>query len=121
MKGKKRLCKKALSLFLTVVMLMTCWVFVAPTKADAGQTSYKWKVQLKVRDSYDWKHNAMNVYVDYYTNNGYGSNYQNNGNSYFSVSKNQYENDSADYSFEGTSAGFPTRVRLSAMKNNNSI
>ncbi|MCI6772338.1 MAG: hypothetical protein MR567_10300, partial [Oscillospiraceae bacterium] len=121
MKGKKRLCKKALSLFLTVVMLMTCWVFVAPEKAAAGQTSYKWKVQLKVRDSYDWKHNAMNVYVDYYTNNGYGSNYQNNGNSYFSVSKNQYENDNADYTFEGTSAGFPTRVRLSAMKNNNSI
>ncbi|MGN1194987.1 MAG: hypothetical protein ACI4SB_05850, partial [Acutalibacteraceae bacterium] len=36
MKGKKHLCKKALSLFLTVVMLMTCWVFFAPTKADAA-------------------------------------------------------------------------------------
>lgn len=51
MKGKKRLCKKALSLFLTVVMLMTCWVFVAPTKADAASAgSYVIKITYDIID-----------------------------------------------------------------------
>ncbi len=51
MKGKKRLCKKALSLFLTVVMLMTCWVFFAPTKADAASAgSYVIKITYDIVD-----------------------------------------------------------------------
>ena len=51
MKGKKRLWKKALSLFLTVVMLMTCWVFFAPTKADAASAgSYVIKITYDIVD-----------------------------------------------------------------------
>lgn len=107
---------------MAALMLMSCWVFFAPTKAEAASAgSYKWKVTLYVEENYDWKHDAQNIYVDYYTNNGYGSDMQNDGNSYFHVNKNQYENDKANYSFEGTSKGFPVRVRLSAMKNKNNM
>lgn len=117
----KKQLRKGLSLFLAVMMLMSAWVWVAPEKAEAAEGGYKWKVTLYVEENYDWKHDAMNIYVDYFTKNGYGSNWQNDGTSYFSVTKNQYENDKANYSFTGTSKGFPTRVRLSAMKNKNSV
>ena len=117
----KKQLRKGLSLFLAVMMLMSAWVWVAPEKAEAAEGGYKWKVTLYVEENYDWKHDAMNIYVDYFTKNGYGSNWQNDGTSYFSVTKNQYENDKANYSFTGTSKGFPTRVRLSAMKNKNSF
>ena len=32
----KKQLKKSLALFLAVLMLMTCWVWVAPQKAEAG-------------------------------------------------------------------------------------
>lgn len=125
MKTKRGYFKKTLSLILSLLLVVGTFCFFNPftaTEADAATAgSYKWKVTLYVEDDYDWKHDAMNVMVDYYTKNGYGSNYQNDGSSYFYVWKNQYENDNANYSFEGTSKGFPTRVRLSAMKNNNKL
>ena len=125
MKTRRDIPKKVLSLMLSLLLVAGTFCFFNPfktTEAEAATAgSYKWQVQLKVRDDYDWKHDAMNVYVDYYTNNGYGSDMQNNGNSYFHVNKNQFENDNADYTFEGWSAGFPVRVRLSAMKNKNSM
>ncbi|MGN1443435.1 MAG: hypothetical protein ACI4XE_06265, partial [Acutalibacteraceae bacterium] len=93
MKGKKRLCKKALSLFLTVVMLMTCWVFFAPTKADAATAgSYYVKVNYKVtndageydntytgKSSFDTSkdtNNRAGFSIFYKTNNGTGSEYE---------------------------------------------
>lgn len=121
----KKYLKKSLSVFMAFLMVLSCFVFAPEMftfEADAAVGgSYQWHVDLYVEDDYDWKHNDMNVYVDYYTNNGYGSNYQNDGTSYFHVNKNQFASNGANYSFEGTSKGFPTRVRLSAMKNNNSI
>ena len=33
---KKNYFKKSLSLILTVLMIMSCWVFVAPTEAEAA-------------------------------------------------------------------------------------
>lgn len=121
----KKYLKKTLSVFLSFLMVLSCFVFAPEMftiKADAAKAgTYKWKVTLYVEEDYDWKHDAMDVKVDYYTNNGYGSDMQNDGTSYFHVNKNQYENDKANYSFEGTSKGFPVRVRLSEMKNKNSI
>lgn len=124
--SKNKGVKKTLAVFLAALMVMSCWVFTPISfKAEAATMTsdgyYEWKVTLYVEEDYDWKHDAMNVYVDYYTDNGYGSNFQNDGTSYFYVYKNQYENDKAAYDFYGTSKGFPTRVRLSAMRNNNSI
>lgn len=107
---------------MAALMLMSCWVFFAPTKAEAASAgSYKWKVTLYVEEDYDWKHDAQYISVGYYTNNGYGTNWQYDDDSRFWVRKNQYENDKANYSFEGWSKGFPTRVRLSTMRNNNSV
>ena len=34
----KTLTKKSIALLMTVMMLMTCWVFVAPTEADAAKS-----------------------------------------------------------------------------------
>lgn len=118
----KKYFKKSLSLFMAALMLMSCWVFFAPTKAEAASAgSYKWKVTLYVEEDYDWKHDAQYISVGYYTNNGYGTNWQYDNESRFWVEKNQYENDKANYSFEGWSKGFPTRVRLSTMRNNNKV
>lgn len=76
MKGKKRLWKKVLSLFLTVVMLMTCWVFFAPTKADAASAgSYTVKVSINVSNKADSQENIEDSYykITYKTNNGKGT------------------------------------------------
>ena len=35
----KKQLKKSLSLFLAVLMLMTSWVWIAPTKADAADVT----------------------------------------------------------------------------------
>ena len=118
----KKYFKKSLSLMMAALMLLSCWVFFAPTKAEAASAgSYKWKVTLYVEENYDWKHDAQYISVGYYTNNGYGTNWQYDNESRFWVKKNQYENDKANYSFEGWSKGFPTRVRLSTMRNNNKV
>ena len=107
---------------MAALMLLSCWVFFAPTKAEAATAgSYQWKVTLYVEEDYDWKHDAQYISVGYYTNNGYGTNWQYDNESRFYVRENQYENDKANYSFEGTSKGFPTRVRLSTMKNKNRV
>lgn len=120
---KKKLTK-SLSVFMAFLMVFSMFIFTPEmfTKAEAATAgSYSWKVLIYVENDYDWKHDAMNVKVDYYTNNGYGTNYQNDGTSYFYVSKNYFANDKATGTWEGTSKGFPTRVRLSEMKNKNSV
>ena len=35
----KNQVKKSLSLIMAVIMLMSCWVWVAPQKAEAGEKS----------------------------------------------------------------------------------
>ncbi len=42
----KQYAKKTLALFMAVMMLMTCWVFVAPEKAEAYKTTYDVKVTV---------------------------------------------------------------------------
>ena len=93
MKSKKRLWKKALSVFMTAVMLMTCWVFFAPTKADAASAgSYYVKVNYKVTNdagqydnTYTGKssfntgkdtNNRAGFSIFYKTNNGTGTEYE---------------------------------------------
>ena len=53
MKKFTRTGKKALSLFLSVLMVMTTWVFVAPTKAEAANGSYYYKVTFVCTSSAD--------------------------------------------------------------------
>ena len=125
MNNKRGYFKRTLSLMLSLLLVLGTFCFFNPFKesvevaeaATAG--SYSWKVTLSVYDNYDWKHNAMNIYVDYFPDNGTSNVLTNNNNSYFYVTENQFEHDGYSCSFTGTSAGYPARVRLSEMQNKN--
>lgn len=68
---KKNYFKKSLSLIMTVVMLMTCWVFVAPTEADAATTvSYPLSIQVNNQTKL---HSGGNIQVYYYEVNSNGT------------------------------------------------
>lgn len=72
MKKMVRTGKKTLAMLLTVVMLMTAWVFVAPEKAEAVSVgSYPVKFYANVSDEANGCRN--NVTITYITNNGKGN------------------------------------------------
>ena len=123
MKGKKRLCKKALSLFLTVVMLMTCWVFFAPTKADAASAgSYyvqiEWKVTSanNIKSSYGGYNKEVNdsagITIVYRANNGTTATdqYKNFDLKNGSTAAGGAMNKKGSYTIKTTLSGFPTKV-----------
>mgnify|MGYP003305301600 CR=1 FL=1 len=60
---KKVYFKKTLSLFMAVMMLLSCWVFVAPTEAEAA-------VEVSYQITLDWDFNVDNraghIAVSYY-------------------------------------------------------
>lgn len=66
----KLLAKKSLSLFMAVIMLMTCWVWVAPTEAEAANSPHEgyYYVQI-IGNLTDWEDDANvaknNWVVDY--------------------------------------------------------
>ena len=91
----KTLFKKSISLFLTVLMIMSCWVWVAPQEAEAGNItttdSYKvtvyWKthdrnksfssgnLQYKTVSNYGWgTESDLKVAVNSFSDAGYTSN-----------------------------------------------
>ena len=49
----KTVLRRTLSIMLTVVMLVSCWVFVAP-KADAAAGSYWFRITFKVTNDGDY-------------------------------------------------------------------
>ncbi len=73
-KMKKTNFKKALSVFLSVLMIMSCWVWVAPTEANAAVdqpsvTSYaSYHVEVKVTDT-----GSGHVIIQYHPINADGS------------------------------------------------
>ena len=59
---KKNYFKKSLSLIMTVLMLMSCWVFVAPTDAEAAAL-------VSATETYNKSMlNEINASVDYNVN-----------------------------------------------------
>ena len=70
MKKFTRTGKKALSVFLAALMVMTAWVFVAP-EAEAANGSYYYKVTFQVTDDMDNVQMKSTLYGK--TNNGRGS------------------------------------------------
>jgi len=64
--------KKTLSVIMAVMMVLSAWVWVAPTEASAATAgNYKVKVWLDIDDSaYS---GDQTIYIDYYTNNGTGT------------------------------------------------
>ncbi len=104
--------KKSLSLFLAVLMVLSCWVWVAPEKAEAATSqstfnvSDNYKVTIGYTCSDDTTASAyfrMRVY--YVTDNGYGSTTTNvadvNDSQFVGTSK------TGDYTFTITVPGFP--------------
>lgn len=71
----KKALKRTLSLMLTVVMLVSCWVFFAPTESTAATAgSYTVKLTIRVEDNSDSDHvNGYYYRVYYKSNNGTGS------------------------------------------------
>ncbi|MGN0468625.1 MAG: RHS repeat domain-containing protein [Acutalibacteraceae bacterium] len=69
----KKQFKKGLSLIMTVFMLLSCWVFVTPTKADAvtAGSTYTLKLYATVDDEANGCDNKLKV--TYQTVNGTGS------------------------------------------------
>lgn len=53
MKKAKTIGKKTLSVFLAVLMVLTAWVWVAPTEAEAAAGSYYVKISYNVTDTAD--------------------------------------------------------------------
>lgn len=67
----KLLAKKSLSLFMAVIMLMTCWVWIAPEKAEAADSpheGYYWvEVRCKLTDWAATDETAKNEWVISYS------------------------------------------------------
>ena len=73
MKTKTTATRRVLALFMSVLMLMTAWVFVAPTKADAATAgNFTWRVYVNSRnDTGGWDAETLKVFGK--PNNGTGS------------------------------------------------
>ena len=67
----KNQVKKSLSLLMAVLMILSCWVWVAPEKASAVATPYYIKLISNVTDTGD--EDGSWVYVTYKDNNGQGT------------------------------------------------
>ncbi|MGN0448012.1 MAG: InlB B-repeat-containing protein [Acutalibacteraceae bacterium] len=105
----KNQLKKTLSLIMAVFMLLSCWVWVAPEKAEAANTVYYVRILGYVYD--DWSNGGSNSTVTVYfkDNNGtaateestsitHAEGFWNNGTGYDATV------------FEGYVGGFPTRI-----------
>ncbi len=69
----KNKLKKSLSLIMTVLMVLSCWVWVAPTEAEAADYRdgyYYVKIKTYVNDT--GNEDSSNITLTYKTNNGMG-------------------------------------------------
>lgn len=111
MKKFLRTGKKALSVFMAVMMVMTAWVFFEPMKAEAATAgTYDYAVRIQTTNSVDVGDNkSLTITLDYKKDNGTGSAASTSQN----VSYTWAENDNADNTayFTGV-AGFPTKLNV---------
>lgn len=95
--------KKSLSLFMAVLMLMTCWVWVAPEKAEAAApTSYQVELNFTVSDACNG--GEVRADVTHAANNGTGSS------TTTSWALDKCESDEGTYSLTKDFSGFPTKI-----------
>lgn len=64
--------KKSISLIMAVLMVLSCWVWIAPTKAEAAGGSYNVTVHVDVTNKADQSQSSGRAVITYVTNNGYG-------------------------------------------------
>ena len=122
MKKTLRTGKKALSVFMAALMVMTAWVFFAPEKAEAA-TAGKYTVQVIIQTTNGFDNKNTRWEMKYRENNGTGDTKTASGN----ISNN---NDMFDTNFWGTGgdekstiineqySGFPTSFYMTASKGN---
>lgn len=102
----KMYTKRTLALFMAVMMLMTCWVFVAPEKAEAAApTNYTVQMDFKVED----EANGTDVYaeVDYISANGTGTKTTN-----VRWDMDKLESSTGTYSLTKDFDGWPCRIKF---------
>ncbi|MGN1419682.1 MAG: InlB B-repeat-containing protein [Acutalibacteraceae bacterium] len=104
----KKQFKKGISLIMTVFMLLSCWVFVAPTQADAVNSgSYSYELWIDSdNDTGGWNSAAWTLTGT--NNNGKGST------TTLGTSTQQVNMDNDHYTIlSGTSTYFPTKLVFS--------
>lgn len=104
----KKQLRRQLSLMLAVLMMLSCWVWVAPEKAEAVTNEYYIKYIVYVTDSWDNGSGNSKVTITYKPNNGTGS----NATKVFEQSKGFWNNSkNKDYIvIESYIDGFPIKV-----------
>ena len=116
----KRLTKKSLSIILCVTVLLSCMVFAMPT-ANAAGSNYYYRVYVQTPDQYEMTHDAKDIKVYYKNYNGTDS--STDTYTTFSLTKNQLDDDYAEWYFPSESGksitGFPWKVGFGELQSNN--
>lgn len=85
--------KKSLSFVLCVVLIVSCWVFVAP-QADAAEANYKYRLTVNTTDDVDVGDNTdLALTLHYKKLNGTGSDATVNGTASYTWAENKGSND----------------------------
>ncbi len=99
----KKQLKKSLSLFLAVLMMLSCWVWVAPQNAEAGApTNYTVEISFNVSDACNG--GEVRADVTHIANNGTGSS------TTTSWALDKCESDEGTYSLSKDFAGWPSQI-----------
>lgn len=99
----KNQLKKSFSLFLAVLMILSCWVWVAPDKAEAAApNSYQLEMNFTVSDACNG--GTVKADVTHVANNGTGSATTTTWN------LDKCESDTGTYSLTKDFSGFPTKI-----------
>ncbi len=106
----KTYAKKSLSLFMAVMMLLSCWVWIAPQKAEAAVGEYT--ITIKWNLNYNNIKDDGYLRVDYYPfkDDGKTIDTDNPVNDYVLLSTWDGKNDKGDYSITEAIPGFPFNI-----------
>ena len=112
----KNQVKKSLSLIMAVLMLMSCWVWVAPTEAEAATQDYNVKVKFSVRNECE---EGGHIKIHYWNFNANGTVNTGSGGSVNLVSSfkdSEYAVGTTETVFEKSTTvpGFPYKVEVYA-------
>ena len=107
-KHARKTGKRALAICMSILMLLTSWVFVAPTASAVTAGNYTWTVKLTVSDNGDCNDNdGAHIYVKGKSNNGTGSEVE-----IKNITCTSNINDKKDGEWSYTTSQFPTAVYM---------
>lgn len=105
----KKQLKKSLSLFLAVLMMLSCWVWVAPQKASAVAGRYYYKLVMKNVDGASVS--GEDFRIKYRANNGTSETKSQSANIFSShTGTGDAGDDEGTYTWTGYVDGFPTEL-----------